>query len=161
MKNRNFGLLLVGFIMISLTLTACAPAAPATPLATPTAVDPKQAIVGSWTSTVTKEDILRVMPGFEQHALCDNTGTFVWKFSADGTFTIDQTALPDCPKPANTHVEDKWSADGNVVTLASGTPDQEIYEITINGDQLTFKAKSSDCPPCIAVNTANPWKRVE
>ena len=104
-----------------------------------------------------------MMPGFEEKYSCDNSGTFVWKFKADGTFTIDQTALPDCPLDASAvpHLEDKWSAEGNVLTLAKGTPDQEIYEITINGNQLTFKAKSSDCPPCIAVNTANSWKRVE
>jgi hypothetical protein len=154
MKNAHRALLIVGLIVMLLALTACGPAAP-------TAVGLKQALVGSWTTTVTKEDILRVMPGFEEHALCDNTGTFVWKFNADGTFTIDQTGLPSCPTPANTHVEDKWSADGNVLTMAGGTPDQETYEVTINGDQLLFKAKQSGCIPCIAVNTANPWKRVE
>src|SRR6185369_6890350 len=139
MKNRNFRLLLVSLIMISLTLTACASA-------TPTAVDPTQAILGSWTTTVTKEDILRVTPGFEKQYLCDNSGTFVWKFNADGTFTIDQTALPDCPFDASAvpHVEDKWALEGNLLTLAKGTPDQEIYEISIGGSQLTFvKAKSS------------------
>lgn len=165
MKNRNFCLLMVGLIMLSLTLTACAPSTPpAAPPATPTAMEPKQTILGSWTTTVTKDDILRVMPGFETQYLCDNSGTFVWKFNADGTFTIDQTALSDCPLDASAvpHVEDKWTMEGNLLTLAKGTPDQEIYEISIGGSQLTFvKAKSSDCIPCIAVNTANPWKRVE
>ena len=154
MKNKNRALLIVGFIVTLLTLTACGSA-------TPTAVEPKEAIIGSWTSTVTQEDILRVMPSFDTQYLCENAGTFVWKFNANGTFTIDQTALPDCPASANPHIEDQWSADGNVVTFAPGTPNQETYEITVNGDQLTFKTKSSDCPPCIAVNTANPWKRVE
>src|SRR5690349_270454 len=133
MKNRNFRLLVVSLIMLSLTLTACASA-------TPTAVEPKQAIVGSWSSTITKEDLLRVMPGFEKQFLCDNSGTFVWKFNADGTFTIDQTAAPDCPLDASavSHVEDKWTMEGNVLTLAKGTPDQEIYEISVQGGQLTF-----------------------
>ncbi|HLO17276.1 MAG TPA: lipocalin family protein [Anaerolineales bacterium] len=135
-------------LLLTLLLTSCAPKLVPT-------------IVGTWTSTVTKEDILRVIPGFDQQYLCESTGTFLWKFNADGTFTIDQTQLPDCPAPANPHIEDKWSADGNVITFAAGTPDQETYEITINGDQLIFKTKSSDCVPCIAVNTANPWKRVK
>ena len=166
MKNRNFCLLPVSLIMISLTLAACAPATPPAtlPPAASTAAEPKQVILGSWTTTVTKKDILRVMPGFEEKYLCDNSGTFVWKFNADGTFTIDQTALPDCPLDASAvpHVEDKWTLEGNLLTLAKGTPDQEIYQISIGGSQLTFvKAKSSDCVPCIAVNTANPWKRVE
>lgn len=91
------------------------------------------------------------------------TSAFVWKFNADGRFTIDQTPLPDCPLNTSVvhHVEDKWSAEGNAVTLAAGTPGQVIYEITINSDQLRFKAKLSDCISCNAVNTANPWKRVE
>ena len=123
------------------------------------AVEPT--VVGTWTTTVTKEDILRAMPDFHQEALCDNTGTFVWQFNADGTFTVDQTALPDCPVPANTHFEAAWVLDGNQITFAKGTPEEEIYEIAINSNQLTFKVVSSECPPCIAVNTVNPWTRVE
>ena len=167
--NRLFYLLMVGLLVAVIPLAACSPQAGLQPTATanlqPTAIaDPKQALVGSWTTTVTKEDILRVVPGFEKQYLCDNSGTFVWKFNADGTFTIDQTALADCPLDASAvpHVEDKWTLEGSLLTLAKGTPDQEIYEISIGGGQLTFvKAKSSDCIPCMAVNTANPWKRVE
>jgi hypothetical protein len=85
----------------------------------------------------------------------------VWKFNADGTFAVDQTALAGCPAPRNPHIEDTWSMEGNLITFASGTPNQEVYEISINGDQLTFKVASSECPPCIAVNTSNPWTRLE
>ncbi len=167
--NRLFYVLMVGLLVAIMLLTACSSQAAVQPTAAPVlqptvTVDPKQALIGSWTSTITKEDILRVTPGFEKQYLCDNSGTFVWKFNADGTFTIDQTALPDCPLDASAvpHVEDKWALEGNLLTLAKGTPDQEIYEISIGGGQLTFvKAKSSDCIPCIAVNTANPWKQVE
>ena len=140
------------FLSVILLLASCAPAA------TP---DPKQALVGSWTSTVTKEDILRVMPDFHQEALCDNSGTFVWQFKTDGTFTVDQTALPECPVPANTHIEDTWSIDGNLITFANGTPNQEVYEWVVEGNTLVFKHKSGECIPCIATNTANPWTRVE
>jgi hypothetical protein len=167
--NRLFYLLMVGLLVAIIPLAACSSPAALQPTATtaprPTATaDAKQALVGSWTSTVTKEDIMRVVPGFEAKWLCDNSGTFVWKFNADGTFTIDQTALPDCPLDASAvpHVEDKWTLEGNILTFAKGTPDQEIYEITVDSDHLTFvKAQSSGCIPCIAVNTANPWTRVE
>jgi hypothetical protein len=145
----------IALLLLTLLLTSCAPVATPTP-------DLGQAVVGAWTSTVTKEDLLRVMPDFEQQYLCDNAGKFIWKFNADGTFTIDQTALPDCPTPANPHIEDKWSVDGNLITLAQGTPDQEVYEFSVTSDQMVFiKAKSSGCKPCIAVNTANPWTRVK
>ena len=93
--------------------------------------------------------------------MCENAGTFVWKFNADGILTIDQTALSGCPTPANPHIEDTWVMDGNLITFAKGTSNQEIYEIAINGDHLTFKVESSPCPPCMAINTANPWTRGE
>jgi hypothetical protein len=118
-------------------------------------------VVGTWTSTVTKEDVLRVMPDFHQEALCDNTGTFVWQFNADGTFTVDQTALSECPVPANTHIEDSWSIEGNQITFAKGTPFEEVYEWTVEGNTLVLKHISGECIPCQATNTANPWTRVE
>ena len=163
--HRSFNRLIVIWLLAIVPLTACVPAAAPEPAKTPlpptAAPDLKQALVGSWTSTVTKKDILRVVPDFKLEYMCENAGTFIWRFNADGKFTIDQTPLPECPAPANPHVEDTWSIDGNLFTVAKGTPDQEIYEFAINGDQLTFKTKSSECIPCIAINTANPWTRVE
>jgi len=54
-------------------------------------------------------------------------------------FTIDQTALPECPIPANTHIEDTWSINGNLITFAKDTPNQEAYEWAVEGDTLVFK----------------------
>ena len=168
--NHISRLLAAGIVPFLLLLAACTPAATQEPTATPAPTeppvptatpDPQLPLIGSWTSTVTKEDLLRVMPDFHQEALCDNSGTFIWQFNADGTFTIDQTGLPDCPVPANTHFEDTWVLDGNQITFAKGTPEEETYEIAVNSNQLTFKVVSSECPPCIAVNTANLWTRVE
>ena len=168
--NRVLNLLIVGLLLTTAALTACAPAATPNPTATPAPTeppvptvtsDPKLALVGSWTSTVTKEDLVRVRPEFPTEHLCENAGTFVWSFNADGTFTIDQTALPDCPTPANPHIEDIWSVEGNLFTIAKGTPDQDIYKWSVNGDQLVFVHVSGECPPCEAINTANPWTRVE
>ena len=171
MQTNHLSKLLISVLLLfPLLFAACAPAATPEPTATPAPTeppvptvtpDPKLALVGSWTSTVTKEDLVRVEPGFPQEFLCDNAGTFIWKFNTDGTFAIDQTALPDCPTLANTHIEDTWSVEGNLFIIAGGTPNEEIYEFSINGNLLTFKVKSSECPPCIAINTANPWTRVE
>ena len=171
MQTNHLSKFLISVLLLfPLLFAACAPAATPEPTATlapteppsPTATsDPKQALIGSWTTTVSKEDLVRVQPEFPQEYLCDNAGTFVWKFNADGTFTIDQTALPDCPTPANTHIEDTWSVEGNLFTIAGGTPNEEIYDFAIDGNLLTFKVESSECPPCIAINTANPWTRVE
>lgn len=133
-------------------LVSCAP-----PAAAP---DPKQALVGTWTSTVTKEDVLRVVPDFRQEFLCENTGTFVWEFRVDGTFAVDQTALPACPAPTKPHIEDTWSIDGNRITIAKDTP-QEVYEWAVEGKTLVLKYVSGECIPCKAINTANPWTRVE
>ncbi|BCW51061.1 hypothetical protein [Arthrobacter sp. StoSoilB13] len=138
-------------ILVTILLSSCAPAA------TP---DQKHALVGTWASTVTKEDALRVVPDFKQEFLCDNTGTFSWEFKEDGKFAIDQKPLPDCPAPANAHVEDTWSTDGNRMTIAKGQPAQEIYEWAVEGKMLVLKHVSGDCVPCKAVNTANPWTRV-
>ena len=145
-------LLFLPLSLVMIVLASCAPAA------TP---DPEQALVGTWTATVTKEDLLRVMPDFHQNALCDNSGTFVWQFNADGTFTVDQTALPECPIPANTHIEDTWSIDGNRITFAKGTPFEEVYEWTVEDNTLVLKHIAGECAPCKATNTANPWTRIE
>lgn len=118
-------------------------------------------IVGTWTTTVTKEDLLRVMPDFHQNALCDNSGTFVWQFKADGTFTVDQTPLSECPVPANTHIEDNWSIDGNRIVFGKDTPFEEVYEWIVEDNTLILKHISGGCIPCRATNTANPWMRVE
>lgn len=131
-------------------LASCAPAA---------APDPKQALVGTWTSTVTKQDVLRVVPDFHQEALCENTGTFVWEFKADETFTVGQTALPECPVPEKPNIEDTWSIDGNQITFAKNTPLQEVYEWTADDNTLLLKHVSGECIPCKAINTANPWTR--
>ena len=147
-KNRIFTKIILVLSLSMILLAACGSTAEPT-------------VVGTWTSTVTKEDILRVMPDFHREALCDNTGTFVWQFNADGTFTVDQTALPGCPTPANTHIEDTWSIEGNQITFAKNTSFQEIYEWTVEGDTLVLKHKFGECIPCKATNTANPWKRVE
>jgi hypothetical protein len=115
-------------------------------------------LVGSWTATVTKQDLRRVVPDFPKQHLCDNAGTFDWTFNADGTFVIDQTQLPDCPKPEVTHIEDRWSVDGDQVRF---TNEQEVYTWRVNEDQLTFEHVSGGCIPCKAINTANPWTRAD
>jgi len=171
MQTNHLSKLLISVLLLfSLLFAACAPAATPEPTAKPAPTDPppptatpypKQALIGSWTTTVSKEDLVRVRPEFPQEFLCDNAGTFVWKFNADGTFTIDQTLLPDCTLVGSAHIEDTWVLDGNLFTIAKGTPDEEVYEISIDGNQLTFKVVSSECPPCIAINTANLWTRVE
>jgi hypothetical protein len=115
-------------------------------------------LVDSWVSTVTKKDLRRVVPDFPKEHLCDNAGRFEWTFNADGTFAIDQTPLPDCPKPEVTHIEDRWSADGDRVTF---TNEQEVYQWRVEGDRLTFEHVSGGCVPCKAINTAKPWTRAE
>jgi hypothetical protein len=151
-------------VAILTLLAACGQAQSATPSTPPknTPVpDPAHALVSSWSTTVTKEDLLRVAPDFKQEFMCDNAGTFVWKFKPDGTFTIDQTALEGCPKLAQTHIESPWSNEGQLVTFAKGTPDQEVYQWTVGGDLLSFEHQSGNCIPCRATNTANPWKRLK
>ena len=159
MFTHSFFRLLIVVLLVGIPLAACAPAATPVPPAEPP--DPKQALLGTWTSTVTKEDLLRVAPDFPTEFLCENAGTFVWKFNPDGTLTIDQTALAGCTAPMNPHIEDTWHMEGNSITFAKGTPNQESYEIAIDGDQLTFMVSASECPPCIAINTAHPWTRLE
>ena len=162
--SRFFHPIVAVFLMVIL-LTACAPAATPAPISTPApptaASNPQDALVGTWTSTVTKEDLQRVDPDFPAEYMCENSGTFVWKFNGDGTIAVDQTALEECPTPDHPHIEDTWSLDGNLITFAKGTPNQEVYAIAIAGDQLTFEVESSECPPCMAINTANPWTRLE
>ena len=123
-----------------------------------TSAKPGAGLVDTWVSTVAKEDLRRVVPDFPREHWCDNAGRFEWTFNADGTFVIDQTPLPDCPKPEVAHIEDRWSADGDRVTF---TNEQEVYQWRVDGDQLTLKHISGGCVPCKAINTANPWTRVD
>jgi hypothetical protein len=144
-------------------LFACGQAPTAPPSTPPTntpAPDPAQALVGSWTTTLTKEDLLRVVPDFKPEFLCDSAGTGVWRFKADGTFSLDQTApLAGCPKPEQTHNEGIWSTQGNLITLGKGSSEEMVYEWTLKDDMLTFTYRSGSCIPCRAGDTATPWKR--
>jgi hypothetical protein len=151
-------------IVVMLLLVACQPIQPPTPapVTTTTATQTlASGPIGTWTATITSEDILRVVPDFPPQFLCENTGTFTWQFSEDGTFSIDQRALETCPTPNQPHMEDTWSQEGNLITFAKGTPNQEVYEWSRKGDLLTFVYVSGECVPCKAVNTATPWKQTE
>ena len=100
-----------------------------------------------------------MVPDFKPEYLCDNAGTFVWQFKADGTFTLDQTALEGCPKPEQTHNEGTWSTQGNLITINKGSSEEMVYDWTVKDDMLTFTYRSGSCIPCRAGDTANPWKR--
>ncbi len=147
----------------ALPTTAPTMAATTAPSAAPVATSNlATALVGARTTTVTKEDLLRVIPDFKPEFLCDNAGTGVWKFKADGSFTGDQTApLDGCPKPEQTHNEGTWSTQGNLITINPGTPDEMVYEWTVKDDMLSFTYRAGSCVPCRASDTANPWKRVK
>jgi hypothetical protein len=137
-------------------------ATPSTPLTNTPAPDPAQALVGSWTTTLTKEDLLRVVPDFKPEFLCDSAGTGVWRFNADGTFSLDQTApLAGCPRPEQTHNESTWSTQGDLITLGKGSSEEMVYEWTVKDDMLSFTYRSGSCIPCRAGDTANPWMRVK
>lgn len=148
--------------IIALLLTACGQTPTAQRVPSPAATSApavEPALVGTWTTTVTKNDLVRVVPDFKPEFLCANAGTFVWTFDAVGSFSIDQTALDGCPTPEQSHIESDWTVAGNVVTFAEGTPDQEQYAWRVDGGQLTFEHQSGSCIPCKAVNTAKPWQR--
>src|SRR5688500_11994997 len=67
-------------VITALLLAACQPIRPeaaSTATSTVSAETPTASttsLVGTWTTTVTKEDVLRVVPDFKQEHLCDNTG---------------------------------------------------------------------------------------
>ena len=153
--RRRGTVAVLGALLSLAVLTACG-TSEGDPKA-PEASEPGSDLVGTWTGSVSKEDLRRVVPDFPEEHLCDNAGRFDWTFNEDGTFEIDQTQLPDCPKPEVTHIEDKWSVDGNRVTF---TNEQEVYEWRVDGDELTLTHVSGECVPCMAINTANSWKRV-
>jgi len=155
-RRRNVvAVLALGALLSLVLLTACG-TSEGDPKASDASV-PSSDLVGTWTSSVSKDDLRRVVPDFPKEHLCDNAGRFDWTFNADGTFEIDQTALQGCPEPEVAHIEDKWSVDGNRVTF---TNEHEVYEWNVDGDELTFTHVSGGCVPCKAINTANPWKRV-
>lgn len=156
MTSRRLSVWLIAAVLPIVLLTACS--TPEDQPSSTTTSKPGAALVGRWTSTVTQDDLLRVDPDFRRQYLCDNAGRYDWVFKTDGTFVIDQTQLPECPKPEVTHIEDRWSADGDQVKFAN---EHEVYRWRVDGDELTFKHVSGGCVPCKAINTANPWTRVD
>ena len=165
--NRLFHLwIVIAFILIQ----ACTPfpmpalvvpTPPTQPPGFPAIQNSTPALVGTWTSTVAIKDLLRVIPDLPEQFLCGNAGIFVWSFQPDGRWTIDQTLPADCASIGPSHVEATWFMDGNRVAFEKGALYEQVYEVAMEGDQLNFKVVSSNCPPCIAVFTANPWTRVE
>ena len=165
--NRLFYLWIVtGFILIpacapSLVPAFVVPALPTQPPILAAIQEPIPALVGTWTSAVTTEDLLRVIPDLPEQYLCGNAGIFVWSFQPDGMWAMDQTLLSDCASISPPHIQATWFMDGNLVAFEKGTLYEQIYEVSMEGNQLTFQVVSSSCPPCIAIFTANPWTRVE
>src|SRR5687767_5926269 len=142
-RSRPAAVLVLGTVMSVALLTGCG--SNDAPEAAPNTSAAGSDLVGTWSTTVTKNDLRRVVADFPAEHLCDNAGRFDWTFDEDGTFHIDQTALPDCPKPEVTHIEDRWAADGNRVTF---TNEQEVYEWSVDGAELTFTHVSGGCVPC-------------
>ncbi len=89
-RQRNVAAVLVlGAILSPALLTGCT-TSEGEPKAASTSKAGAEDLVGSWASTVTKEDLLRVVPDFQREYLCDNAGRFDWTLDSDGTFEIDQ-----------------------------------------------------------------------
>lgn len=94
---RGLSLTLLTSAIAALLLVACGgPAAPATPTGPAPMASGDSALIGTWTTTITKADLEAAGltdPGLHN----ENSGRFTWTFRPDGTWTQVQESLDGAP----------------------------------------------------------------
>ncbi len=90
-------------------------------------------LVGSWTSTVTREDF--TTKGItDVHAQNENSGIFVWTFTDTGTWSSVQTSLDGAPI-VNPVFRGTWTAVPGALTITTAFP----AEYADNGVRFTWQ----------------------
>jgi hypothetical protein len=150
----------------ALALAACGGQAASTPgLSAATGTGASLAgrpLVGTWTTTVTKEDL--AAGGITDPALQnENSGHFSWTFGADGTWTAVQQSLDGSPI-TNPVFRGTYTVDGDGLVMTTTFPtdyrDNGLhYTWAIAGNAIRFDILDAPDPLLPLVVEAHPWTR--
>lgn len=119
-------------------------------------------LVGSWTSTITSEDLKAA--GFtDPGAVQENTGRFTWTFEADGTWRQTQVSLTDAPV-LNPVFSGTFSVADAVLIVSTAFPEQYrdeglhyTWQIAADGS-VSFRLQDPPDPMLPAIVEAHPWQ---
>ena len=148
----------------ALIVGACGGPAPATPPTDPTPRESgPHALVGSWTTTITKSD-LEAAGLTEPGLLNENSGRFTWTFLPDGTWTSVQESLDGSPIVSPVY-RGTYTASAATFVATTEFPEQYRdsglpYTWLLDGDELRlFVLDPPDAVMPVIVET-HPWTRV-
>jgi len=152
-----------GALVLLLTACAAAPTPTPTPTSTPTPVPTatptplSQPPDGSYTASVTKDEVAQ--GGTSAAYVCENAGTYTMTVAANHWSTL-QSAAPDC-SVANPEDGGTWTFAGSQVVFTEetslGCSTVYTYTWSYQDRQLGFKLGQDDCPPRVTVLTTHPW----
>ncbi len=154
----------VAFALGACTGTPAATSGAATAVPTSAGSDPvDSAIVGAWTTSVTKGD-------FESAGLTDpglqneNSGTFTWTFAADGTWTQVQESLDG--SPINSPIfRGTYTVDGASLVAVTEFPEPYRdsglhYTFAVDGTSATFDLLDPPDPVLPVIVELHSWTRI-
>jgi hypothetical protein len=121
-------------------------------------------LLGSWTTTITKDD-LRAGGVTEEGLLIENSGIFTWAFEADGTWRSVQAGLDGSPLMTPVF-SGYFTVEDDVLVAVTEFPEQYRdeglhYAFEVSGDTVTFDLLDPPDPMLPAVVESHPWARVQ
>jgi hypothetical protein len=161
--SRRAGVVFRGALVLLLAACAGAPTPTPTPTATPTPLPTatptplSQPPDGSYTTSVSKDEIAK--GGTSADFVCENAGTYTMTVAADHWSTV-QAAVPDCTV-SNPNDSGTWKFAGSQVVFTEdtslGCSTVYTYTWSYQGRQMGFAAGQDDCAPRVTVLTSHPW----
>ena len=131
---------------------------PPSTLTQPTPASNALLLEGTYTTTVTKEDI--ASHGISGHDICENAGTFTLQL-APTFWTRKQVGLPDCTleHPSSGGA---WRVVGDEIQFTDYQPfgcpaTPSFYRWKLDSDTLVFERVSDDCPFNYYILASHPW----
>lgn len=124
---------------------------------------PGQALHGTWTTSITKEELAAAGvadPGLQ----IENSGRFLWTFGSDGTWTAVQQSIAGAP--LNTPVfRGTYLVDGASLAMTTAFPEQYRdeglhYTWVIEGADLKLDLLDPPDPMLPVIVETHPWTRV-
>jgi hypothetical protein len=156
MQNKAKLLPLMNLLVVSFLLTACTSSPPEP---TMDATQGVQTLAGTYTMTLTEEDIQNAkLPSFETD-LVNNVGNWQFVLSADGKFSAELNG--------NFIAEGSYEVTGNKIQIGVGSVCDNCscasnigrYYWSLNGDQLVFQKIGDSCNGMVLILTTNPFTR--
>jgi hypothetical protein len=148
-----------------LVVTGCAPGSGGSSTGATSGPAPSgaEALVGSWQTTITKDD-LRGGGITEAGLLNENSGIFTWTFRADGVWTNAQMSQDGSAIDAPVFRGTYW-IEGDTLVAVTEFPSQYRdaglhYHWHVTGQQLVVDLLDPPDPTAALIAELHPWVRV-